>query len=138
MAGGNGSCYCVWTCSFFYSFFIGREDNPQIRALLILIEEATSLKEPEGLLTVKARLRRGTAAQATGTHLMWNELFLAEDTRTLYAEVNGHVVAVGDAGLGATGPAGPQGASGPQGGAGARGATGAAGPQGSALRHQAV
>ena len=89
-------------------------------------------KEPEAI--IKARLRRGTAAQATATHLMWNEIFLAEDTRTLYAEVNGTVVPVGDAGSGAQGAAGPQGAAGAQGAAGHDGVTGpqgSAGPQGS-------
>ena len=83
---------------------------------------------------MRARLRRGTAAQAAAATLYKKDIFLAEDTGVIYANIDGSVTGIGDgAAVGPTGSQGPQGDSitGPTGPQGAS-VTGPTGPQGEA------
>jgi hypothetical protein len=87
---------------------------------------------------MRARLRRGTAAQAAAATLYKKDIFIAEDTGVMYANIDGAVTGIGDgAAVGPTGATGATGSTGPTGSVGATGpegptgATGSTGPTGS-------
>jgi hypothetical protein len=87
---------------------------------------------------MRARLRRGTAAQAAAATLYKKDIFIAEDTGVMYANIDGAVTGIGDGAAvgptgatgatGSTGPTGSVGATGPEGPTGATGSTGPTGP----------
>jgi hypothetical protein len=69
---------------------------------------------------MRARIRRGTAAEAAAATLYKQDLFLAEDTGVIYAYTDAGVTGIGDgAAVGPTGSTGATGSTGPTGPAGA-------------------